>query len=168
MMGYQQVEIRCDNEPAVMSAQKGVLDIRSKEGNKTIASTSKTRDSKSMGLVESNIRRWRAELISLKGMLEAKHARVLTPNALMWSWLARHAAWLISRYQVRSDGTTPFFALHGHSYTGEIVLFGETVHFKAPQSKSGAIRGGRILKGATSWFKGVWVGKSELNDEHVM
>ena len=55
MTGYQQVGIRCDNEPAVMSVQKGVLDIRSKEGNKTIASTGKTRDSKSMGLVGSNI-----------------------------------------------------------------------------------------------------------------
>jgi hypothetical protein len=69
MMGYRQVEIRCDNEPAVMSVQKGVLDIRSKEGNKTILCTGKRRDSKSMGLVELIIRRWRAELITLKGML---------------------------------------------------------------------------------------------------
>jgi len=53
MMGYQQVEIRCDNEPAVVSIEKGVLDARSRTGDKTICSTGKKRDSKSMGLVET-------------------------------------------------------------------------------------------------------------------
>jgi len=63
---------------------------------------------------------------------------------------------------------TAFFAVHGHSYTGEVVPFGETVFFKTPTSGTGLRRGGRKFKGDTAWQKGIWVGKTDHNDEHEM
>jgi len=168
-MGYASVELRCDNEPAVKAIQQGVLAIRSKEKDKTILTNGKTKDSKSMGLVETTIRWWRGKLKTFRFSVENRYGRKITPKHLMWSWLARHSAWTTSRYRVRGDGTTAFFGVYGHEYQGEICGFAETVLFKAPASHTRQKKGNRRQHKADSvWTKGIWVGKTNNNDEHIL
>ena len=168
-MGYSRVHIRCDNEPAAVSLQKQLLDVRSAKDEATTISNGKTRDSKSMGAAEVTIRWWRSKLRALRYSVEMAYGIKLTPDSLLWSWLARHSAWVTSRYRLRADGTTAFFGAFGHNYTGEVLPFGETVLMKAPQSSSGARRGqARQNKADTAWIKGIWVGKTDNNDEHIV
>ena len=168
-LGFHKVEVRCDTENATVAIQNQLLDVRSKAGEATLITNGKTRDSKSMGLVESVIRWWRGKLKTLRFSVEHKYARKLTPNHVLWSWLARHAAWLNNRYRLRADGSTAFFAAYGHTYTGEVVPFSETVLFKAPASATRQKKGGRRQhKADSAWARGLWVGKSDNNDEHIV
>ena len=50
----------------------------------------------------------------------------------MLPFLVRHCAWLITHYQVKSDGKTPCKRLHGRPYQGQVAEFAEVVHFRDP------------------------------------
>eukprot|EP00973_Karenia_brevis_P058723 8178425-Karenia_brevis.AAC.1 len=115
----QSIDLRSDTESSVRAIQDKILSLRAAAGLKTRITNGKTRDSKSMGLVETSIRHWRGKLITLRMDVQAKYGRQLTPGHLLWSWVPRHAAWLITRFQTRADGTTPFFGAFGFSYNGE-------------------------------------------------
>ena len=65
-------------------------------------------------------------------------------------------------------GRLPFVAFV-YNCIGETVPFGETLLFKALASKSRQRKGGRRLRKADSaWDKGIWVGKVDNNDEHIV
>jgi hypothetical protein len=80
---------------------------------------------------------------TLRYDVENKYGTKLTPNHVMWSWFVRHSGWATTRFRVRGDGHSSYFASHGHEYTGEVVPFGESVLFKAPVSHSRQKRGGK-------------------------
>jgi hypothetical protein len=42
------------------------------------------------------------------------------PNVTL-TWEVRHAAWVITRYLVKSDGATAFERLCGKEYNGEVM-----------------------------------------------
>ena len=72
-------------------------------------------------------------------------------------------------HQIRLDGSTPYYAGYGVEYKGQVLPFGETVLFKAPVSKTRAKKGGGTLhKADLAWERGIWVGKSTTNDQHVL
>ena len=70
-----------------------------------------------------------------------------------------HIAWLADRHHVGASGIAAFKILNGYEYRGEIVPFGEVVMAKHPeQSKRSRPR----------WIKGIWVGKSPIDDIHIV
>ena len=80
-------------------------------------------------------------------------------NALM-RWIVRHAAWLIPRFR-----ESPFCRAMGGPYRGKLVEFGETVLAHLPVGKGS----GHPAPGlADRWKSGVWPGKSDLTDEHLV
>jgi len=52
--------------------------------------------------------------------------------------------------------------LHGHPYTNKLCEFGERVLALVPQHKSVK----NVL--ANRWFSAIWLGKSDLSDEHLV
>ena len=50
----------------------------------------------------------------------------------MLPFLVRHCACLITHYQVKSDGKTPYERLRGRPYQGQVAGFAEVVHFRDP------------------------------------
>ena len=46
------------------------------------------------------------------------------------AWVVRHAAWLRTRFPVKSSGKTAHYTLHGREYSGQIGFRGETVFYK--------------------------------------
>ena len=72
--------------------------------------------------------------------------------------LVRHSSWLISRFLVKSDGKTPYERLRGREYRGEVVEPCEVVHYKLEAP------GKMEPKTAV----GVWLGKSNTSDEHLV
>ena len=91
----------------------------------------------------------------------------------MWPFLAHHAANVTNWYSRGAYGYTAYFAVYGVNYTGSVVPFAETVMARVPVSKTGQRRsmGGivpRLTKADTAWVKGIWVGKTTSNDEHII
>eukprot|EP00435_Cladocopium_sp_Y103_P039651 s2889_g10.t1 len=75
-------------------------------------------------------------------------------------WLVRHAAWLIARYHTRSrDGLTPYRMVNGADYNHPLATLGEIVLGKIPMPK------GKLQR---RWLKGVWLGKLDRDDSHVI
>eukprot|EP00971_Amphidinium_carterae_P322872 6417298-Amphidinium_carterae.1 len=101
--------------------------------------------------------------------MEAQYHVRLDPSSTVWCWLCRHAAFVMSRYKVRADGFTAHFSAFGSKYLGEVCPFGETVLAKLPLSSNRqSNQNARIPKHESTWMKGIWVGKSDDSDSHVV
>ncbi|CAE7721094.1 unnamed protein product [Symbiodinium sp. CCMP2592] len=97
---------------------------------------------------------------------EASLATVLnlTDRATGWTLSVpvahKHVAWLQARFGTKStDGVTPYRAATGTDYGGALCSFGETVVAKLPRPGN---------KAQVRWVKGVWAGKLERDDSHVV
>ena len=100
----------------------------------------------------------------LATMQEQTQCRPAADNALM-KWIVRHAAWLIPRFR-GSDVQSPFYRAMGGPYRGKLVEFGETVLAHLPEVGKGSVNPAPKL--ADRWKSGVWLGKSDLTDEHLV
>ena len=80
-------------------------------------------------------------------------------------WIVRHAAWLIPRFR-GSEVQYPFYRAMGGPYRGKLMEFGETVLAHLPEVGKGS--GNPAPKLADRWKFGVWLGKSDLTDEHLV
>ena len=83
----------------------------------------------------------------------------LDVNHNLVPWIVRHSAWLTARFQADKDGQTPFRLANGVDYMQPICQFGEAVMAKLPESGS---------KSQVRWVKGIWAGKMERDDTHVL
>ena len=84
----------------------------------------------------------------------------MLPTHKTYSWIIRHAAWLLTRYLVKLDGRTPYERLRGREYRGEIAEGFETVHYKVASTQKGKLDPQSAI--------GVWLGKSLMSDEHLI
>ena len=78
------------------------------------------------------------------------------------AWVVRHAAWLITRFVVRPSGRTAYEALRGRAYRSELVEIGERVFAKKPGDSQ------NVTKLDRRWEAGIWVGKTETSEEHLV
>ena len=100
----------------------------------------------------------------LAAMQEHTKYRPSADNALM-RWVVRHAAWLIPRFR-GSEIQSPFYRAMGGPYRGKLVELGETVLAHLPEV--GKRSGNPAPKLADRWKSRVWLGKSDLTDEHLV
>ena len=100
----------------------------------------------------------------LAAMQERTQYRPTADSALM-RWIVRHAAWFIPRFR-SGDVQSPFYRTMDGPYRGKLVKFGETVLAHLPEVGKGS--GNPAPKLADRWKSGVWLGKSDLADEHIV
>ena len=100
----------------------------------------------------------------LAAMQERTQYRPTVDSALM-KWIVRHAAWLIPRFR-GNDVQSPFYRAMGGPFRGKLVEFGETVLAHLPEVGKGC--GNPAPKLADRWKSAVWLGKSDLTDEHLV
>ena len=82
----------------------------------------------------------------------------------IWASLLRHAGWQISRYKQKVIGMTAYKQAHGEHYTREVVPVAEV-----PKPTHRALQWRkRWHKGDAVFIKGVWLGRSETSDEHIV
>ena len=65
-----------------------------------------------------------------------------------------------------SEAQSPFYRAMGGPYRGKLVEFGETVLVHLPEVGKGSRNPAPKL--ADRWKSGVWLGKSDLTDEHLV
>lgn len=91
----------------------------------------------------------------------AKYNEKLSVSHKLLAWAIRHAGWILNRFQVHADGMTSYRRLKGVNYRGEVVEFAECVWARIPGRT-------RTDKLEPRWTAGVWVGKVESSDEHLV
>ena len=133
-LDHRKVELRCDNDYTAQSLQRLVATKRLEKSPEftTVLSQGKLKDSPSMGAVESAIRWWRGKFRTLLYQMQLQYQCRIGKDHPMWPWMVHRAGVLNTTYRVRADGATAYFAIHGHHYTGEICVMGETVLMRMP------------------------------------
>ena len=79
----------------------------------------------------------------------------------MLPWTIRHAAWILSQYNVRRDTRmTPYEKIRGQKYRKEILTLGEQVLARRP--------GANVNQLLQPWVTGLWLGCDTPSDEHLI
>ena len=78
-------------------------------------------------------------------------------------FLVNSVGWMITRFQPRSHGGSSYRLIFGREYSGEIAEMGEQLRHRLAARVS-ACRG----KWEARFARGIWVGKSEIDDTHLV
>ena len=155
--GHADVILHMDGEPASKALIRAVAAAR---GHRTLPRHGPPHSHQSQGPVEATIEVFRGIFTANKLALESAIGKTLPLENILWSWLVRHVGWLITRFNTGADGLTPYRRLFGKPYAGAICRFGEYVHHKRAGRPSSRVE--------PRWDLGVWLGKQDSTDEHVL
>ena len=117
-------------------------------------------DHQQNGAVESTLEQVRARAGVLVSQIEKEVAggKLIFPATHpVYNWALLHSAWLINRYVVK-QGTTAYERSSDRVYSGKLCMYGESV--------LGYIKTDR--KAAPRWSRGIWLGKTLVNDTHII
>ena len=157
-LGHVEIGLYGDNEPTIRSLLRILLNSRHAMGLRTRLYTTKVKDSAGNSLAENAIQRVRGLACTLMGEVMAKTGQVFNTNHGLWSWAARHACWLLNKFQA-TKGITSHELVHGKTYNGALVPFGCPVYaFVKPQSG----------KGNPRWRMTLFLGKTEGQDSWIV
>ena len=90
-------------------------------------------ESASNGKAERAIQQVEDLTRTLKSALEARIGARIGSTHPMFAWMVRHAAMILSRFNVNADGRTPYQTLHGKRATDKLIELGEVVYFYVPK-----------------------------------
>ena len=111
-LGHNAVMLQSDQEPVLVQLLKAVQSRRAK---RTLVRHGPRGSHQSQGKIENANRVingvCRAMWLSLENQLQEK----LPNDSILTAWLIRHAAWSLTRFQVKNDGRTAFVRVFGKS-----------------------------------------------------
>ena len=159
LLGHHgQVEIRTDGEPALVELMRKVAERRSAP---TFLRRTPPYDSQSNGRVERTVRSLEEITRVLKIDLEKRINERISVESVIFQWLLRHGTMLLNIRQPGADGRTSYERMYGRPYRGELLRFGSPVQLKLDNAPDGGLM-------QTRWTRGLWLGKSHGNDEHLI
>ena len=85
----------------------------------------------------------------------------MTTHSQMIPWTTRHAAWILTRYNVRRDTRMiPYEKIRGQKYRKEIRPLEKQVLARHP--------GANVNQLMQPWVTSLWLGRDTLSDEHLI
>lgn len=151
-----------DNEPALVQLVDKVAEFRMPRG--MLKEPIVRAERQGVGAVERAHRSLQATTRALKLDYLARADTDVVPGHVLFPWMLRHSAWLTNRFQPRGPkGTTAYEARYGSPYKAALAAFGEVIMVRVPIDPPGLRR-----KLDTQWMKGVWVGRMDDNDAHIV
>ena len=124
MLGYHEITLKCDTEPAIIAFRNRVAAMCKAEITTEDAVNG---DKESKGLIENAVMLLRGIIRTFKCLVESRTQEPLDDDSPVMLWLVEHAGCILSRCQKGRDGRTPFERLYGKKPTQEFVPFGEKV-----------------------------------------
>ena len=115
--------------------------------------------------VENYQKQFQGQMRTMLAALQERTQYRPTTDSALTKWIVRHAAWLIPRFR-RNDAQSSFYRAMGGPYRGKLLEFGESVLAHLPEVGRGS--GNPAPKLADRWKSAVWLGKSDLTDEHLV
>ena len=156
-LGRSEVEIRGDDEPPMVALCDKVVDARNKAGLSTRKAPSQPYEHQTNGAAEQAVLSMRDIGSALLHQVE-QSGFVLSSNPELIPWAYVHASTLHNCFAVTA-GTTPYERAFQVKYNGRLAVWGETVLF--------AISDPHRRKGRPKFAKGVFLGKTMLNDLNI-
>ena len=83
----------------------------------------------------------------------------LSNDSIPLAWLIRHAAWSLTKCQVKNDRRTALLRVSGKAYTSQLS-FGERVLYEHTAVPTGNLN--------QRWGHGIWSGKAPMTDECII
>ena len=155
--GFSTCILKADAEPATRLLLDIVSKARQKLGFKTVVEFIGPEDSQANGRVEREIQTVRGLARTLiRSVREGAQAEVDVYGPLA-QWAFRHAAWLLSHFRRQNGSPTAYEMNTGRRYVGKLASFGERVLARLPGPN-----------GADRFQVGVWVGKTDRADFHLV
>ena len=160
-LGHQAVCFRTDNEPSTISLLDACRKALKGLGVHTTVELVVPGNKEANGGAEITVQTLRNQANLLIEQVEravGADGKVLF-SALhpLYSWAIIHAGWLHCRFAV-SNGETAYERCTGKEYHGKVCYCGETcMGYLKPTAK-----------GLPSWQRGVWLGKTQNNDAHII
>ena len=155
-LGWEKVIIQTDRENAMNKLFERVRDLMPERvdirKSPRYSSQSLADGEMVNGLIAGKIRTWLCEL-------SENYQEKIGTDHYMFPWVVRHSAWTLARFHINKTKTTAFQVIKGREYISELMPLGETVMGKYPKVKD---------KAAPRWVKGVYAGKTESSDEHLV
>ena len=117
-LGYIEIILKCDGEPAMKTIQE---EVRKQRSEKTILENSPVGDSRANGAAERAVQAIAEQVRVLRRGLEQRLGLRLSGKHPVTAWLVERAADLLSKYQVGDDGKTGYERWKGKPYHGDRV-----------------------------------------------
>ena len=154
------IVLQVDNEPAVRDLARRAKQARAKPME---VRSSPRYSHASNGAVERSHQSLQGQIRTLRYDLERRYADLQAVSSTITPWLVRRAAWTLNRYQPHGKTkATSYELIKQHRYSSQVAPFGESILWKPPNP----VHGGHLHKFDARFQLGIWVGRSELTDEH--
>ena len=134
-LAYKRIVLRCDQEPAIMALVERVrqwcddIDI--------ITETAPTADKNANGAAERAVQAAEGQARTLKLELERRIGGRIPAQHPIVAWLVRHAADVVTKYEVKDHGKTAYEYVPGRPYRGEVADLGRQVLYRIPLPRGG-------------------------------
>ena len=156
---YGQITLKSDQEPAIVDVLREIANFRGSRG--TLLEHSPVADSQSNGFIERGIRSVEEMTRVILLDLSCRVRGSVSVHSPVFPWLVEHAADLLNKCHVASDGKSAYERLKKRPHRGELLPFGATVMFRI----AGKVPGGVMTE---RWHLGTWLGKRFHTEEHIV
>ena len=149
-LGYPQVVLKSDNEPAVVKVLQEALGALKVTGVQAGEEHSPPYDPQANGAVESAVKQVKGRLRTMKLCLERRIRKRIPPRHPIIAWMVTHVADLL-RFRLRGmDGKTPYERVRLRPFSSRLVCFGESCLYKG--------RSKEPVREEHIWHRGVFIG----------
>ena len=154
-IGLESVDIivKSDNEPALTSLIASWSTMRAMtSGSRMIIEKSPVGSSKSNGIVERAVQSVQGMIRTIRSDIEGRWGVKIDVTHSIWPWIAEHAGFLSTRFEVGRDGKTAYERLKGKSAEVQGMAFAEGILWKRKRA------GGPLGKLTCMWEDGIYPG----------
>lgn len=130
--GWKKMILFSDNEPAIKALKQAVVEAMTDlELNLQESPTSANQENAaSNGTAESAVREVKRMIRAILSELETKTGQKFNADHHLLAWIARHAAFLLTRFRIGEDGKSAYQRALGREWRRPTVVFGEQILFK--------------------------------------
>ena len=133
--GFKQVLLKSDGEPAIVALKQKVKeDLRDVEIHLTEVPVE---DHRANGFIEVGVRELKRQVRAILSDLQDRLGFEIDPTHPCLVWLARHAAFLLTRFRVGTDGKTAYERTYGRSWRTPLVRYGEHILYRPRANQDG-------------------------------
>ena len=165
--GMKDICLKTDGEPAMLAMQEAIARART---SRTIPRNPPAYNPQSNGTAEKAVQDVAGQLRRLTLALEARLHQRISAKLPVMAWLVRHAAFVLTHFQVGHDGLTPWRRMTGRHWSGSVAEFGEQVMGKLPKKQVGPTK--KAKRGKTKLeprsIRGTWLGIWPRTGEHLI
>ena len=133
--GFNKVILKSDGEPSLVSLKQKVKEIKTHIEVHLVETP--VEDHQANGFIEVGVREIKRQCRALLSDLEFKLEKKVDPGHPLLVWLPRHAAFLLTRYRVGTDGKTAFERTYGRKWRIPLVRFGESILYRPRANREG-------------------------------